>query len=587
VATAHQSSVVQQTYIPSSSDQDLIDALAKANYAQRIMASQNSRQNSITTVITDNSANSWEHKVKQVDARVDLLVPVIEKLARAVDMLAHKLDSLPNPRPHTRGDSSTTTAVSSGFTGAWRDHNNSFLSHQQLRRPSNLTSSRRPSAQTNITTPRSVAFADLSFKRDSGSSRGTIEEPTLHEVAELDELDEQPPRIRSRQLSRWDTETEDSSDDADSEIESPLFGGVRKMNIPLPPTHTATPTHAPPKLPVKSAKRNKKNLALRRPTGFPSKKCSLNTSHAGSPPAITMPTVSKHKTGQLPKPTTAPRSIARSEPSPTSTEPFHQPVVLDPDLISPPGPLPSSEQDNMESSAPGMNWAWGWPKRVVSGSAGPTDIENTSLNCPPTPITPHCPTSTAKMGLESIGKQKLAGYLTPPGLPPPRAGWYFFTGRAANPHFLQQLLGTEQPPVMQPALVWGHKRRYHNEGGNVAVEASVTECVQGDAWYVPKNEMASLLREWWGGCGDAPGVCGDGFVEEGVEIQIEPESERRGRRVKRWEDEDEEDAESATGVVQGRMFVWKGIGGVLTDDDGSVNGDDNVTTVDKSITNYS
>jgi hypothetical protein len=593
VATTHKSSIVQQIHRPYGLGQDLADALELADNAREMMANLNKgRQDSVTTVVSNDSSSSLEQKVKQVDAKVALLVPAIEKLTQAVDFLANKLDSLPGSRPGTRGDSSTITAVSGGFTAAWRDHNNGFLSQQQLRRPSQLTTSRRPSAQTSINTPRSVTFTDVSFKRDSVSSSGTDDEAPVREVSELKGSHAPPTQVRSRQMSKWDTETEeDTTDDADSEFESPhnrIYG-----NRSSPPSIVPPPITTPQSMLPESPKLIKKGLAHRRPTGFPNKK--MNLTLPSIPHSPTVPVLqsapSTPKIGKVPAPIVVPKASypprkSSLQPSPSSTEEFHQTTGTGSELISLPGPLPHSEQSDTQPGAPGLNWAWGWPKRAT-GSNGRPDIENLSLNFPPTPTTPSFPTDTAKKGLESLENQKLTGLLTPPGqslaLPPPRAGWYFFSGRAANPQFLQQLLGTKEAPVLQPAVVWGHIRRYHTEGGNVAVEGSLTECIHGDAWYVPKNEMANVLREWWGGSGDAPGVCGDGFVETGVEIQFAVGDESRGRRRTRWQDGDGKEGD---GFVLGRMFVWKGIGGVLTDEDGSLNSDDGGPSVDKIITSH-
>jgi hypothetical protein len=343
-------------------------------------------------------------------------------------------------------------------------------------------------------------------------------------------------------------------------------------------------------------------LAQRRPTGFPGKKNNLSLpSVPASPPVPLHSVIPSVPTTPIEARAPGPLPIAKLvslvhqvSPSPSlspddqdkAPEFEYETSGLDPDLISPPGPLPESEQPAQEPGAPGLNWAWGWPKHAASGSIG--RIDSVSLNFPPTAASANSAaaritnqTSPKAMQKQSVPtslpvskastQQKLARKPSGHILPPPRAGWYFFIGRAANPQFLQQLLGLDQTPILQPSVVWGHKRRYHPEGGNVAVEAGVTSCVHGDAWYVPKIEMASLLREWWGGSEGQPGVCGEGFVEVGVEIELE---EGRGRRIRRWEGQGSDDDEDGKGCVPGRMFIWRGVDGVLTDQDGDLDDDD-------------
>jgi hypothetical protein len=480
-------------------------------------------------------------------------------------------------RPNTRGSNMSSYSPSNKWTSYGPGIGSLRRTSNVPRRPSAFVamSGRKPSIAPSVpsqpTTPTARTFsvslfdpltpgghskhpenADTIQEEDSdqsGGSQGSPASPSKLEIAEM----ERRFLARPRQLSRWDTETEEEeTEDSASEYSDIDDNAPRQDNNSL----------------EYNTKANSSTL-------------KFNTGHAKRPSIV-------NRRAKAPKP--APLEIPPLNPNPQSAD--TTPTTATAPGISPSiGPLQSSSATstitNPTSNTSGgtatseLNWNWGWPlghgkegrvpswqPRPISGTAphaassanallhsaaqSGAYLPPANLPLPPTPTSPCTPAGLKRRPtMHAASARSLLANLppSPPSAideeyasssfpqyhyephfethhePDPRPGWFFFYGALRDPSLIQELLGLPQAPVLSPARVWGHKTRYYGVYP-AAVQGGTGECVRGTAWYVSRVEQAAWLRkheeEW--------------YAEVTAQIEFE---DGRGE------------------TVAGRMFVWR------------------------------
>jgi hypothetical protein len=446
--------------------------LIRTSYTQRRLSSRRSRltgnsntaqSTAATTSPSKEGSGSFptlEKKIVALENKVDQLVPAIERLTLAVDSLTTRLDGPTSPsRPTSRGKfSSIGTSTGSTYVSP---------AHQVYSRNPSYASrsnpSRRPSAQTGPVT-----------KSKSGSVLGNPFEgnavPEKKVNYEFDDENTSPLEVaemarkfqsRGRQMSRWDTETEDEVEDEDDLDYSEADSHKEKAFKPLPPLPTAT---------VKQVRQLRPSIVMRR-------------SGAQQPKTLNVEPVTT--------PTYKPDIDVYPTPSGVDWE-WGWPLISN-----------NGQPDGRKVSV-----------NSTSSTVATTPMPATKLppllppthSLPPTPVTPVF--MLPAVNSSSSTSSSPAINTTPP--PPPRPAWYFFYGPLRDPALLHELLGLIGPPILTPARVWGFTTKYFGVYP-AAVEGTATDWVGGMAWYVPRIEMAEWLRKYEE----------EMYVDRGVDIEFE------------------------------------------------------------------
>jgi hypothetical protein len=408
-----------------------------------------SQSGSISSPSKDISGSfpNLEKKIVALEGKVDQLVPALERLTKAVDSLTRKLDnSSPSSRPNSRGNfSSMGTSTGSTYVSHPPQHhsrNASFASRSNYsRRPSEY--SRRPSENPGVG---SRSDSDNCFANPfDGAVVPELEDDDEEEYAgtrrvEVEEM-ARKFQTRGRQMSRWDTETEDEDEDHDDSDCSDVENMKRKIIEPLPPLPTAT---------VKQVRHMRPSIVERR----------IGAPQPG--PLNVAPAATSHK------------ADIDVYPAPSSDWEWGWPLGQ--------GPHFDSRKASMQSTASSATTA-PLPIHKLPPLMAPTH------ELPPTPVTP----VFAPIPINPSSTSPLNNHRSTP--PPPRPSWYFFYGPLRDPALLHELLGLGAPPPLTPARVWGYTAKYFGVYP-AAVDSDMTECITGTAWYVPRVEMAEWLRKY-------------------------------------------------------------------------------------------